>query len=122
MYGNPDKMPVPEDTPHKPANVYGSSKAGAENVINAYVKNVTDSGTKDINAIMLRLSNVYGSAADHRERLIPAIMSNALAHRPIQIVGGDQNVSHSLGGHPDFSSTWSTFVTSSTGLLWQLIV
>lgn len=86
-------MPVPEDTPHKPANVYGESKAKAEDVITSYVANVTASGTKDINAIMLRLSNVYGSAADHRERLIPAIMSNALAHRPIQIVGGDQNVS-----------------------------
>ncbi|KLT45199.1 hypothetical protein CC85DRAFT_282690 [Cutaneotrichosporon oleaginosum] len=92
VYGNPEKMPVPEDTPHKPANVYGSSKARAEDVITSYVANVTASGTKDINAIMLRLSNVYGSAADHRERLIPAIMSNALAHRPIQIVGGDQNL------------------------------
>ncbi|GMK55282.1 hypothetical protein CspeluHIS016_0203380 [Cutaneotrichosporon spelunceum] len=92
VYGNPESMPVPEDTPHKPANVYGASKAKAEDVVTSYVANVTASGTKDLNAIMLRLSNVYGSAADHRERLIPAIMSNALAHRPIQIVGGDQNL------------------------------
>jgi UDP-glucose 4-epimerase len=88
-------MPVPESAPHKPANVYGASKAAAEDALSAHIRNVTDSGDKDLNAIFLRFSNVYGSSADHRERLIPAIMTNALAQRPIQMVGGDQDVSTS---------------------------
>lgn len=106
-----EKFPVPEDTPHHAANVYGESKARAENVITKYISEVSDSGDKNINSIMLRLSNVYGSSADHRERLIPAIMTNALSHRPIQIVGGDQNVRVSAI-RTDISSTWSTSVTS----------
>lgn len=96
VYGNAKNMPVPEDTPHNPANVYGQSKADAETTIMNYISAATASGSKNINAIMLRFSNVYGSSADHRERLIPAIMTNALSHRPIQIVGGDQNVSLTL--------------------------
>lgn len=92
VYGNAQNFPVPEDTPHRPANVYGESKAKAEDVIQHHIKSVTADGSKKINAILLRLSNVYGSSADHRERLIPAIMSNALSHRPIQIVGGGQDL------------------------------
>jgi len=92
VYGNPDHIPMAEDSPHNPANVYGKSKAEAEDVIITHVARATSSGGNKINAIMLRLSNVYGSAYDHPERLIPAIMRNALSNRPIQMVGGDQDV------------------------------
>lgn len=85
-----------EDSPHKPANVYGTSKAQAEDVITDHVARVTADRSKKINAVMLRLSNVYGSAKDHPERLIPAIMRNALSNRPIQMVGGDQDVRRHL--------------------------
>jgi nucleoside-diphosphate-sugar epimerase len=86
-------MPVPESAAHNAANVYGQSKAEAEDIITKHLNEVAKDGSKKVNAIFLRFSNVYGSAADHRERLIPAIMTNALAQRPIQIVGGDQEVS-----------------------------
>ncbi len=119
MYGNPESLPVEEEAPHDPANVYGKSKAEAEDVITGHIAEATKAGTK-INAIMLRLSNVYGSAKDHPERLIPAIMRNALSNRPIQMVGGDQDVSSSPFQTPPLlqlmgrSSTWCSWKTSST--------
>jgi dTDP-D-glucose 4,6-dehydratase len=52
--------------------------------------------TTPLQAIALRLANVYGGENDHRERLVPSIVTQAMAHRTIQIVGGSQNVSFLL--------------------------
>ena len=95
VYGVAESFPVTEDTPHNPANVYGASKAKAENEIERYIieRNGREEGSPPFHALALRISNVYGGRSDHRERLIPAIMTNALAHRTIQIVGGAQDVS-----------------------------
>lgn len=105
VYGIADVFPVTEDTPHHPANVYGASKAKAEDEIERHIFQRKDrgdgSGIAPLHAIALRISNVYGGRSDHRERLIPAIMTNALAHRTIQIVGGAQDVS--LAESRDFS-------------------
>ncbi|KAK8844534.1 hypothetical protein IAR55_006381 [Kwoniella newhampshirensis] len=86
VYGNAKTFPVTEDTPNTPANAYGSTKSDAEKVIYQHAEE------SNLHAILLRLSNVYGGLADHHERLIPAIMTNALSHRPIQIVGGNQDL------------------------------
>jgi hypothetical protein len=109
---------VPEDTPHKPANVYGKSKAAAEEVLAKHIEETKDSNKQKLNAIAVRLSNVYGSEYDHPERLIPAIMRNAISSRPIQMVGGDQDVSNltrprrSVTDSPSW--TWYTSRTLST--------
>ncbi|WVR09270.1 hypothetical protein IAU60_006335 [Kwoniella sp. DSM 27419] len=76
VYGNAQVTPVTEDTPNEPANAYGSTKSAAEAVVRSHRSR----------AILLRLSNVYGGLRDHHERLIPAIITNALAHRPIQML------------------------------------
>ena len=82
VYGNAKSFPVPEDAPNTPANAYGRTKSDAEAVVRRH----------SLPSILLRLSNVYGGLADHRERLIPAIVSNALSHRIIQMVGGNQDL------------------------------
>jgi nucleoside-diphosphate-sugar epimerase len=82
VYGNAESFPVSEDAPNIPANAYGRTKSDAEAVIKSH----------STPAILLRLSNVYGGLADHRERLIPAIVSSALSHRTIQMVGGNQDL------------------------------
>lgn len=78
-----------------PSNVYGQSKLSAEHAIQAFIdrekEKTAAKGT--LQAIALRLSNVYGGEFDHRERLVPAMMTQAIAHRTIQMVGGDQFVS-----------------------------
>nr|XP_031859815.1 uncharacterized protein CI109_004663 [Kwoniella shandongensis]KAA5526887.1 hypothetical protein CI109_004663 [Kwoniella shandongensis] len=86
VYGVAKTFPVAEETPNNPANAYGATKSDAEVVIRKHAQ------ANDLHAILLRLSNVYGGLADHHERLIPAIMTNALSHRPIQIVGGNQDL------------------------------
>jgi nucleoside-diphosphate-sugar epimerase len=82
VYGNAKSFPVSEEAPNIPANAYGRTKSEAEAIIKSH----------RTPAILLRLSNVFGGLRDHRERLIPAIVSSALSHRTIQMVGGNQDL------------------------------
>ena len=107
-----------------PSNIYGETKLRAERVIEGFMEGLEREGEGEgLQAIALRLSNVYGGEKDHRERLVPAITAQAISHRPIQMVGGDQFVSLSLGFSvvgADIdrccprSSTWYTSTTWST--------
>lgn len=90
---------ITESSATVPSNVYGQSKLSAEHAIQAFIdrekEKTAAKGT--LQAIALRLSNVYGGEFDHRERLVPAMMTQAIAHRTIQMVGGDQFVSPAGG-------------------------
>ncbi|KAG9010852.1 hypothetical protein FRB90_007583 [Tulasnella sp. 427] len=92
VYGDAKVFPVEENSEKVPANVYGESKLRAEKVVERFLERVkNDKSTGSIYAIALRLSNVYGGAFDHVERLIPSIVTQALSHQVIQIVGGQQH-------------------------------
>lgn len=55
IYGyQSDSSPIPEDAEKKPENIYAATKLAAENMISGYAKMYS------INAIICRLSNVYG--------------------------------------------------------------
>lgn len=57
VYGQPDQLPVTEETPRKPAeSPYGNTKAISEDIIRDYVK-----ATEGINAIALRYFNPIGA-------------------------------------------------------------
>ncbi|GIL63174.1 hypothetical protein Vafri_17285 [Volvox africanus] len=56
VYGNPEKLPVTEQTPPLPINPYGQSKLMAEEVIRWYARS-----QPWFKAIILRYFNVYGS-------------------------------------------------------------
>ena len=43
-----------------------------------------------LNAITLRPSNIYGSAYDLPERMIPRFINNALSGKSIEVYGGEQ--------------------------------
>ncbi|GFZ52393.1 hypothetical protein JCM24511_10166 [Saitozyma sp. JCM 24511] len=93
VYGSAKSFPVTEDSPLTAANVYGASKARAEEHIGRQVTERKERrGARSLQAIVLRLSNVYGGEFDHRERLVPSMMTQAMAHRPIQVVGGYQSL------------------------------
>ena len=81
VYGNPDSMPVSEDAPLKPKNVYGASKAAAE----VFLSTVDPS---DIETVILRIANVYGTG-DH-ERVIPVFLAKALQGRSLDLYGDDK--------------------------------
>lgn len=65
VYGQPQTLPVTEDAPLRPINVYGNSKAVGEQMVASAVN-------RGIRATTFRLSNVYGSTGDLADRVIPA--------------------------------------------------
>ncbi|MED6168302.1 UDP-arabinose 4-epimerase 1 [Stylosanthes scabra] len=59
-YGEPEKMPITEDTPQVPINPYGKAKKMAEDIILDFSK------TSDMAVMILRYFNVIGSDPDGR--------------------------------------------------------
>lgn len=82
VYGQPDSLPVSEDFPLKPVNVYGRSKAEGENLIH-------QACAEGLRANIIRLSNVYGSTADHHDRVVPAFARGAVMGNPLRVDGSD---------------------------------
>jgi len=54
VYGDPKYLPIDEDHPLNPKNIYGATKLGGEALVNAYHENY------GLSTISLRYFNVYG--------------------------------------------------------------
>jgi dTDP-glucose 4,6-dehydratase len=74
-----------EKTPYAPNSPYSASKAGADMLVRSYHR------TYGLNAVTTNCSNNYGPK-QHREKLIPTIIFNALDLKPIPIYGDGRNV------------------------------
>ncbi|MCZ2458671.1 MAG: UDP-glucose 4-epimerase GalE [Chitinophagales bacterium] len=93
VYGNPDKVPVTEKTPPKPAeSPYGYTKQMGEQILNEFAKS---SGT---NCILLRYFNPVGAHPScligetplgKPENLVPVITQTAIGKIPKMTVFGD---------------------------------
>ncbi|KAK8930611.1 putative UDP-arabinose 4-epimerase 3 [Platanthera zijinensis] len=59
-YGEPEKMPITEETPQSPINPYGKAKKMAEDIIIDFAK------TTDLAVMILRYFNVIGSDPEGR--------------------------------------------------------
>ncbi|KVH97435.1 NAD-dependent epimerase/dehydratase [Cynara cardunculus var. scolymus] len=59
-YGEPEKMPITEETPQHPINPYGKAKKMSEDIIQDFHKN------SDMAVMILRYFNVIGSDPDGR--------------------------------------------------------
>lgn len=82
VYGQPAALPVSEDAPLRPMNVYGRSKVEGERV-------VAEACRRGVRACIVRLSNVYGSPDDHATRVIPAFIRAALAGDELRVEGAE---------------------------------
>ncbi|MGK9171397.1 NAD-dependent epimerase/dehydratase family protein [Inquilinus limosus] len=82
VYGDSPTLPVPEDAPLRPLNIYGRSKAAAE----AAVDRAREAG---LATAIVRFSNVFGSTADHRDRVVPAFARAAATGGTISIEGAE---------------------------------
>lgn len=82
VYGQPDILPANEDTPLRPVNIYGRSKVEGERL-------VEEARNAGLRACTIRLSNVFGSAADHADRVVPAFAREAVAGGELRIDGAD---------------------------------
>ena len=83
VYGDPVSLPVGEDAPLQPKNLYGASKCAGE----AYCMAMRVYG---LETVILRLANVYGPG--DRDRVIPIFIENALTGAPLVLYGGQQIV------------------------------
>ena len=82
VYGQAERLPATEDTPRRPVNVYGRSKAEGERLVD-------EATAKGLRAAIVRLSNVYGSARDHADRVVPAFARAAATGSAIRMDGAE---------------------------------
>lgn len=80
VYGQPDQLPATEDCPLRPVNVYGQSKLEGEQLVLAARR-------EGLRACTIRLSNVFGSAEDHPDRVVPAFARAAAFGRELRVDG-----------------------------------
>ena len=87
VYGEPHRVPTPEDAPKEPLSPYGVTKLAGEHYLNYYRQ------VHGMEYVALRYSNVYGPRQDPRgEAGVVAIFSRRLLRgEPLAIYGdGDQ--------------------------------
>ena len=80
VYGEPTQLPVIEDMPLLPVNIYGRAKLYMEQV-------AFDARNAGINTAVVRLANVYGCTDDHTDRVLPAFCRNAATGQPLRVDG-----------------------------------
>jgi nucleoside-diphosphate-sugar epimerase len=80
VYGEPNVLPVDETCALRPVNVYGRSKVEGERLIEV-------ARAAGLRASIVRLSNVYGSTADHADRVIPAFAKAAATGDTLHLEG-----------------------------------
>jgi UDP-glucose 4-epimerase len=95
VYGEPEHVPVTEDTPTRPVNPYGASKLAVDTALTEYAR------MHDMAAVSLRYFNVAGAYADPaghwfgerhtpETHLIPTVLRAALGEGPqLRLFGDD---------------------------------
>ena len=92
VYGNPQKVPIPEDHPKEPVNPYGETKLAMERALKWY------GNAYDLRWVALRYFNAAGAdpdgelgeCHDPEAHLIPLIIQAALGRRShVEIYGTD---------------------------------
>jgi len=74
-----------EDTPYNPRSPYAASKASSDHLVRAWYE------TFNLPVVITNCSNNYGPF-HFPEKLVPVVILNALAGRPIPIYGDGKNV------------------------------
>ena len=87
VYGSlgPDDAPFSETNPYQPNSPYSASKAASDHLVRAYHH------TYGLPTLTTNCSNNYGPW-QFPEKLIPLVIANALAGKPLPIYGDGMNV------------------------------
>ncbi|MFX1269646.1 MAG: GDP-mannose 4,6-dehydratase [Promethearchaeota archaeon] len=81
VYGEPKILPVTEDSPRNPINIYGISKVTGEDLCKMYTEHYR------LKTRVLRFSNVYTGLKDQLDRVIPKFILQALKDEDLVING-----------------------------------
>jgi dTDP-glucose 4,6-dehydratase len=85
VYGSIEKGLFTEDSPISPNSPYAASKASADLLVRAYHE------TFGMDVLITRCSNNYGPY-QFPEKLIPLVISHAIAGKPVPVYGDGKNV------------------------------
>ncbi|MGC4368003.1 NAD-dependent epimerase/dehydratase family protein [Hydrogenophaga sp. R2] len=80
VYGQPIALPATEDVQLSPVNIYGRSKVAGELL-------VAEARSAGFRACTIRLSNVFGTTADHADRVVPAFARAAALGEELRVDG-----------------------------------
>jgi dTDP-glucose 4,6-dehydratase len=115
VYGDlgPDDPPFTEETPLQPHSPYSASKAASDLLVRAYAH------TFGLPAIITRCSNNYGPF-QFPEKLIPLIITRALADQPLPVYGDGKNVRDwvYVGDHAE--AVWSVMTLGRVGTAYNI--
>ena len=91
VYGNPEKMPIPEDARIAPVNPYGESKAIVEKLLREldHYRGLRSVPLRYFNACGAEPGAGLGEAHNPETHLIPLLFRAAATGEPVQIFGDD---------------------------------
>jgi UDP-glucose-4-epimerase GalE len=92
IYGDPDRVPIPESAPQRPVNPYGESKLMVERMLHWYgsAHGFTYAALRYFNAAGADMDAEIGEDHQPETHLIPLVLQAALGRRPrIDVLGTD---------------------------------
>ena len=102
-----------EDTPIAPNSPYSASKAGSELLVRAYVE------TYGLPALITRCSNNYGPY-QFPEKLIPLMVTRALADEQLPVYGDGKNVRDWLHVSDHAEAIWTVLTKGQTAEVYNI--
>ena len=115
VYGSlgPHDPAFTESTPLAPNSPYAASKAGSDLLVRAYVE------TFKFPAIITRCSNNYGPY-QFPEKLIPLMITRALADQPLPVYGDGENVRDWLHVEDHATALWEVLTQGRMGEVYNI--
>ncbi len=91
VYGNPERVPIPENHPTIPTNPYGESKLMVERILCWFdsTYGVRSQSLRYFNASGATLDGQFGEDHPTESHIIPLAFKAAMADRPFELFGND---------------------------------
>ena len=108
VYGSlaPDESPFTEERALAPSSPYAASKAAADLLVQAWAR------TFGLDVVITRCSNNYGPF-QFPEKLIPLMITRALAQEPLPVYGDGRQVRDWLHVDDHVAALWAVSVSSA---------
>lgn len=115
VYGalGPDDAPFTESSQLAPSSPYAASKAGADHLAHAWAR------TFDLPVIITRCSNNYGPY-QFPEKLIPLMVTRALADLPLPIYGDGEHVRDWIHVDDHVDAIWTAVERGTVGRVYNI--
>jgi dTDP-glucose 4,6-dehydratase len=113
VYGSTKSGSFIETDILNPKNPYSATKASAEHLVNSY------SNTYGVQQIIIRMSNNFGPR-QHKEKLVPTILSTLLSGKKIPVYGDGKNVRDWFYVKDSVKMVYTVFDRGSIGEIYNL--